>query len=95
MLEPPDSSVTSQRQHDVVTPSEKPLQAISPCNIDNNNSLNEGDITNTVAVNESRNQSSLLDFVPSASPVFTLGSVGSETFCHSLEATYSKVFHWR
>jgi len=28
----------------------------------------------------------LPDFEPSASPIFTWGSVNSDTFCHSLEA---------
>ena len=38
---------------------------------------------------------SLPDFEPSSIPVFNWGSVDSDTFCHSLEASYSEVVHWR
>ena len=38
---------------------------------------------------------SLPDFEPSSIPVFNWGSVDSNTFCHSLEASYSEVVHWR
>ena len=38
---------------------------------------------------------SLPDFEPSSIPVFNWGSVDSDTFCHSLEASCSEVVHWR
>ena len=38
---------------------------------------------------------SLPQFEPLSNPVFTWGSVDADTFCHSLEATYSEIVHWR
>ena len=94
----PDSSVVTQ-QDDAVTDS---LQ------LSNNSDISSQDQSSIHIDNSTKDQSSnntdnlfqnpshyLPDFVPSTNPVFTWGSVDSDTFCHSLESAYTEVVHWR
>ena len=77
-------------------------QASLPADLNNAIDIKSTDVSSLpISISENIDSStqdqccSLPDFEPSSSSVFNWGSVDSDTFSHSLEASYSEVVHWR
>ena len=87
-------NVNKRHLHHFTHPSEMSTSQLAgdPPVIDTSSQQSADSLTKT---NESTPNSGLPVFAPASDPVFTWGSVESELFCHSLDATYCEIVYWR